>query len=193
MAHTPPHITPKQANWFRAIKEGLEKDTGKSMDEWIAIAKTCPEAKQGARLKWFKDNHGLAQNRALTIIGAAFDTGFGWDNPAELLDQLWKTTDSRDVYDVLEKMALSLGNDVVVGPRKSFSGFSRKYQFAAARPTRDAVRLGLALPLDQAAGCKAPKSSDSWSGRLKSVIILNNINDINANVKSLLKQAYELS
>ena len=64
---TAPNVTPRQAQYFAAMAASLERDTGKSLDEWVAIAKTCPEAGHRARLKWFKVTHGLLQNRARTF------------------------------------------------------------------------------------------------------------------------------
>jgi len=58
------HLTEQQKKWFASVRAGLERDTGKSLAEWIEIARTCPESKPRARLKWFKETHGLLQNRA---------------------------------------------------------------------------------------------------------------------------------
>jgi hypothetical protein len=38
-----PNLTERQQKWFATIRAGLERDTGKSMAEWIAIDRTCPE------------------------------------------------------------------------------------------------------------------------------------------------------
>lgn len=186
---TPPHVTEKQKQWFAKVRESLQAETGKTIDEWVAIARACPETAHKKRLAWFKETHGLGVNYASTIIGAAFDTGLGWDKPDALLDHLWKTPELRAIYDAIETAAKALGDDVVVGPRKSFSGFSRKYQFAAARPSRKQVRLGLALD-GSAHGLEAPKSSDSWSDRLKGVVILEHADQVDDRIQALLKEAY---
>ncbi len=182
-------VTSKQANWFAKIRQGIEEDTGKTIEDWVVIARQCPEASHNKRLKWFKDQHGLGSNRASTILAAAFDTGLGWNNPEALLNELWKKPELRAIYDCIELYAKSLGNDVIVGPRKSFAGFSRNYQFAAARPVRQKVRLGLAVdPVKH--DLEASKSSDNWSDRLTSVIILSGPVDLNKSVKSLIKSAW---
>ena len=31
----------------------MERETGKTLDEWVVIAKTCPETKPNARKAWF--------------------------------------------------------------------------------------------------------------------------------------------
>lgn len=186
----PPYVTTQQNQWFESVQAGLEKDTQKSLDEWIKIAKTCPETKHKARLDWFRSNHGLGINRASLILSATFKTGLGWDNPSALLDNLWKTPESRAIYDQVETIAKSLGDDVVTTPRKTFAAFSRRVQFAALRPSRSGVRLGLALPLADSPNLAKPLSSDSWSDRLTAVQVLSGLDDIDEAVLNRLGKAY---
>lgn len=189
----PPYITSQQSKWFKSVQEGLEQDTGRNLDDWILIAKACPEIKHKARLNWFKVQHGLGVNRASLVLNAAFKTGLGWDNPKALLEQLWKVSEDRFCYDHIETIAKSLGDDVIITPRKSFSAFSRRVQFAALRPTRSEIRLGLAVPLKEATGCVAPLSSDSWSDRLTAVRLIRDADDIDEDVRTLMRHAYSLS
>ena len=72
-------LTEQQKKWFASVRDSLERETGKSLTEWVAIAKTCPETKHRARLAWFKEHHGLLQNRASYVLGEAFppEAGFG--------------------------------------------------------------------------------------------------------------------
>ena len=189
----PPYVTSQQNKWFKSVQLGLETETKKSLEDWIKIAKTCPETKHKARLEWFKSKHDLGINRASLILGATFKTGLGWDNPDALLDQLWKTPETRAIYDQVESIAKELGDDVIVAARKNFSAFSRRVQFAALRPTRSGVRLGLAIPLADAPILTAPLSSDSWSDRLTAVQILVTLEDVDYVVMDHLKAAYARS
>ncbi len=189
----PPYTTAQQNKWFESVQAGLEKETEKSLDAWIEIAKTCPEIKHKARLDWFKTKHGLGINRASLILSATFKTGLGWDNPNALLDNLWKTPETRAIYDHVELAVKGLGDDVVVTPRKNFSAFSRRVQFAALRPTRSGVRLGLALPLANAPDLTEPLSSDSWSDRLTAVQLLINLDDVDDAVLGYLSKAHARS
>jgi predicted transport protein len=122
-------------------------------------------------------------------LGAAFEKGLGWDNPDGLLDNLWKTPELRAIYNAIETYVQSLGDDVIIGPRKTFSGFSRKYQFVAARPVRGKVRLGVAVDPDEYNLEKA-KASDSWSDRVTSIVIISSVDDINEALKSLIQAAW---
>ncbi len=115
-----------------------------------------------------------------------------WDNPEALLNDLWKKPELRAIYDEIDTYVKSLGDDAIVGPRKTFSEFSRKYQFAAARPVRGAVRLGLAVdPVKYE--LERAKSSDSWSDRLVSVVVVSTPTDVNKSLKTLIKTAWKAS
>ena len=121
-------LTTQQKKWFASIREGLRRETGKSLAEWIEIAKTCPETRPRARMKWFKDTHGLLQNRASYVVGEAFPSGAGWDEPDRLRDALWPDPAQRAILDAVETVVLKLP-DVVTGQRKSYSAWSNAYQF----------------------------------------------------------------
>lgn len=159
-------LTDRQRNWFASIREGLERDTGRTLDQWVEIARTCPETKHRARLAWFKAEHGLAQNRASLVLSTAFPPEVGWNDPETLADTLWKSPEARALLDAV-KEAMATLDDVVTGQRKAFTAFSRNYQFAAARPDGDALILGLAVPPEAAAQLEPPTRA-GWSERLRS-------------------------
>src|SRR6476620_11056580 len=85
----PTGLSPRQAKWFASVKAGLERDTGKTLDEWVAIAKTCPETKPKARADWLRAKYGLGVNRAAQIFDAAFPPDTGWDDVDAQRAQLW--------------------------------------------------------------------------------------------------------
>jgi hypothetical protein len=159
-------LTERQQAWFASLRAGLERDTGRTLGQWADIARACPETKHRARLAWLKAEHGLAQNRASIVLNAAFPPEAGWSNPDALADALWKTPATRALIGAV-KQAMATLPDVVTGQRKGFTAFSRKVQFAATRPDRDALLLGLAVPPDPSAGLD-PVTKAGWSERLRS-------------------------
>ncbi len=189
---TAQNMTDRQVKWFASVRDGLQKDTGKSLAEWVAIAKTCPEVRPRARLKWFKEAHGLLQNRAMYVLHEAFPSAAGWDEPNALQAALWVDAASRDIFDAVGKLAQALP-DVVASQRKGFSAWSRTYQFAAIRPVRGGfARLGLALAAD-AENRLEPAKKEAWSERLKSVTVLTSPRDANRRIAALLRAAWEAS
>ena len=106
--NAPQNMTERQQKWHASVRDGLQKETGKSLAEWVAIAKKCPETGTRARLKWFKDTHGLLQNRAMHVLSQAFPSAVGWDKPDALRDALWVDASSRAILEAVEKLALVL-------------------------------------------------------------------------------------
>jgi hypothetical protein len=181
----------RQEKWFQSVADGIERDTGQSLDAWVKLAKTCPETGHRARLKWLKDEHGLGQNRASTILALAFPDPLAWDRPDALLDHLFTQETARDLYDAVAAMAGDLDN-VTIAPRKQFVGFSNKVQFAAIMPTKaGGVRIGLALPVDE--GRITVKKSEPWSDRLQSVVELAPGQTPPKSLAALLKRAHAAS
>jgi hypothetical protein len=186
------HLTTQQQKWFTSIRDGLQRETGKSLAEWVAIARTCPETAHRARLKWFKDTHGLLQNRASYVLGEAFPGGAGWDEPEALRDALWVDPASRAILEAVERLVLAMP-DVIVGQRKGFSAWSRKHQFAALRPVKGGhARLGLAVAPDAQAGLE-PAKKEGWSERLRATLPLSAPSDVMPQVGHLLRAAWEAS
>jgi hypothetical protein len=185
-------LTERQKKWFASVAAGLERDTGKSLDEWVKIARTCPETKPRARAQWLKEHHGLGANRAAQVLSAAFPSEDGWDNPDKLREALWADPASRAIFEAAERAATTLP-DVVLGQRKQFTAFSRKVQFASLRPVKGGkAMLGLALEPAADPRLEAPKN-EPWSERLHARLQLESPKQVDATLAALLKQAWERS
>ncbi len=183
-------LTERQEKWFASVREGLERDTGKTLEQWAKIARACPETKTGARVKWLKETYGVGVNRAAAILDAAFPSAIGWDDPDAMLDALWKDKALRAIYDRIEAAAKKL-DGAVVGPRKTVSTFSRKVQFAAAKPSKGVARLAFALDPKASKRLEPAKKSEGFNERLKAAVTLTKPADVDAEIKALMKQAWE--
>ena len=178
-------LTGPQRQWFATLRDNLERETGRDLAAWAELARACPETRHRARLAWMKATYGLGQNRASAILAAAFP-----DPPAgqDAGDPLWRDPAARAIFDAVLGLANDLP-DVVVGRRKGFTAFSRRYQFAAARPSKaGGVRLGLAVPPD-AEGLSPRTPAEPWSERLLSVLDLAGPEQVDAAVAQRLRQA----
>lgn len=185
-------LTDQQKKWFSSLRHGLQRETGKSLAEWVEIARTCPETAPRARLKWFKETHGLLQNRASYVLNEAFPPVIGWSQPNELRALLWADPSSHAIFAAVEELVLALP-EVKAGQRKGFSAWSRRYQFAALRPIKGgAARLGLALVPDAADGL-GPAHNEAWSERLTASLALASLNQVDGRLARLLLAAWEAS
>jgi hypothetical protein len=186
----PANVTERQAKWFASVRASLESSTGKTLEEWVAIARSCPETGHRARLKWFKDTHGLLQNRASYVLSEAFEPKMSWTEPEALIDALWTDPAARAIYEAVDAAAQVLP-DTVRTARKGYTAWSRKVQFAAARPLKGGgVMLGLAVPPD-ADPALEPPTNESWSERLKGRVRLDAPDALGERLSVLLRAAWE--
>ena len=183
-------VTERQQKWFASVRASFKADTGRTLEEWVEIARTCPETKHRARLAWFKAEHGLGQNRASMVLQAVEPGGMDWTQGEALLDALWTDPASRAIYDAVAAKVQALP-ETTIGPRKAFVGFSRKVQFAAMRPLKGGGAL-LGLDVEPDADPRLlPMRRESWSERLKSTVTLGDPQDADTGLDALLRQAWE--
>jgi hypothetical protein len=188
----PAGLSPRQQKWFASVRASLERDTGKTLDEWVAIARTCPETKPKARSEWLRNNYGLGANRGAQVLSAAFPSRVGWDEPDKLRELLWTDPASAAILAAVEPLATALPN-VVMGQRKGFTAFSREFQFASIRPLKGGQAvLGLAVTPDADPRLEPPRN-EGWSERLKSKLVLDSPAQVDAGVAALLKASWEKS
>jgi hypothetical protein len=187
------HLTEHQKKWFASVREGLARDTGRSLEDWVAIARTCPETKPRAQLAWLKENHGLGQNRASYVLSEAFPSErMTWDKPDEARAALWTDPAALAILEAVEA-AVADFDGLVTGQRKGFTAWSREFQFAAAKPVKGGTAvLGLAVTPDAAPRLLEPKN-EGWSERLKAKVALASPAEVDDEVRALLKAAFERS
>jgi hypothetical protein len=184
------HLTARQQQWMASLRDGLQRDTGRSFEDWVALARTCPETAPRARVQWMKAEHGLGQNRALMVLGEAFPAEARHRDPEALRAALWSDPASRGVFEAIQAAVLELG-EVTEGPRKGYTAWSRSVQFAAAKPARGgAALLGLAVP-PGASSRLEPAGRDGWSERLISRLRLRTASEMDEDVRNLLQRAFE--
>lgn len=183
------NLTERQAKWFASIRDGLERDTGKTLDQWVEIARACPEIKHRARLKWFKETHGLLQNRASMVLDAAFESSTAWSEPSSLIDNLWTDAAARAIFDAVRAAANALPETIETA-RKGYTAWSRKVQFAALRPVSGGKAV-LGLGISESADTRLePAKGDGWSERLKVRVRLSTPSDVDANLAEAMRLAW---
>jgi len=186
------NLTLRQQRWFASVREGLERDTGRSLAAWVEIARGCPETGHRARLKWFKETHGLLQNRASQVLSAAFEDSMGWDQPEALVDALWSDAGSRAIFEAIDALAIALP-DTIRTSRKSYTAWSRKVQFAAARPVRKGgLMLGLRVEVTADPRLIA-RGSESWSEASLAKLPIASPSEVDERLEALLHAAWTVA
>lgn len=186
------NLTERQKKWFASVEASLERDTGKCIAEWVAIARACPETTPHKRTQWLREHYGLGVNRIAHILSVAFPSEGGWDDADALRAALWKDPASTAIFEAVEAAVAGFPG-LVTGQRKGFSAWSRNFQFAAVRPLKGGkARLGLCVTPDADPRLVAPKN-EGWSERLKTALTLEGPKDVDAALKGLLQKAWDAS
>lgn len=189
----PQGLTEQQQKWFVTLRANLERETGKTLDQWVEIVRReCKETKPRARAEWLKATYGLGQNRAASIFAVAYPESGGWDDAAGLRAALWTDAAQAAILAAIEAAVADLPS-LVTGQRKGYTAWSRKAQFAALKPMKGGQAvLGLAVTPDASPRLAEPRN-EGWSERLKAKLTLSSPADVDAELKALLTAAWERS
>jgi hypothetical protein len=184
-------LTERQKKWFATVRANFEAATGKPVEAWIEIMKTCPETKPRAQAAWLKAGYGIGVNHAAYILDACAPKGegLGWDDPEGLRAALWKDPASLAVLEAIERAAAGV-DGVISGQRKGYTSFSRAVQFAATRPLKGGrALLGLKLDPDASDRLRPSVRKESWSERLVAVVELDAPDQVDAEIARLFAMA----
>jgi hypothetical protein len=191
----------KSLRYVKSIIEGMKKKTGRSLEEWLQLAKEKGPADEKQRREWLKKEHRLGTNYAAWIAARAVGRNYHEDTPEQYLQHAHDYVEKmfsgpkehlRPIYEEILKFARTIGPDIRVSPCSTIVPIYRKHVVAQVKPTtRTRVDLGLALK-----NAKVPKRLISTGGfekkdRITHRIELTSINDFDAEAKKWMKIAYE--
>jgi Domain of unknown function (DUF5655)/Domain of unknown function (DUF4287) len=186
--------------WVSELKE----KTGRSLEEWVALAKTEGPKSENEKRAWLKTKHKLGTNSAWWIAERAEGKG-GEDESAEAylkaavryVEEQYTGAKQklRPIYDQLLALGKSMGADVKACPCKTIVPLYRNHVFAQIKPTTN-TRIDLGFALAKYKG-KLPKRIIDTGGlakkdRITHRIELKSAAEIDGEVKKWLKTAYEL-
>jgi hypothetical protein len=186
--------TPKEMG--EAIARNLPEKTGKTYEQWVALAKKSGPKDRNQLAAWLKSEHNLGTVTAKFIAADASGKSLAdtYGDEGALLDGMYKDDRAalRPLYDRLAETARKVAPDVELTVCKTYVGIrSSRRQFAMIKPTtKTRVDLGLALPGLAAAGRLLPAGSignDRMTHRLE----ITTGKEIDGEVKKWLKAAYD--
>lgn len=175
-----------------AMIANMKEKTGKTLAQWISIAKKSGEEKHGAIVKHLKTEHGMTHGFASLVAHKHLksDAGSAGANTDLVAAQYaGPKADLKPIYDAVIKAASALGKDVEVSPKKTYVSLRRKKQFAIVQPsTKTRVDLGVNLKDTEPAG--RLEASGSFNAMVSHRLRLEKAADVDKDVKAWLKKAY---
>lgn len=180
---------------IEAIRRNLPAKTGRTFDQWVALAKKKGLKDRKRLTEWLKSEHKLGTVTAHFIAADAMGESIAdaYADEGALLDGMYagERAALRPVYDKLAETAQMLGRDVVLTVCKTYVGMRRARQFGMIKPaTKGRVFLGLTLPEVEPAGRLLPAGSIG-NDRMTHRIEIASAKEIDREVKRWLKLAYD--
>lgn len=178
-------------NATRTMIENLYKNTGKTLEQWIAIVKKENFANHGEIIKFLKDNHGLTHGYANLVSHKSKDPGDGSaENADDMIEVQYKGKENlKVIYDKLIADIRAFGNDIEIAPKKAYVSLRRKKQFATLQPaTKTRFEIGINLKGQEPTGkLETEKPNSMCSHKIK----ISGIGEIDNEVMNWIKSAYD--
>jgi Domain of unknown function (DUF5655)/Domain of unknown function (DUF4287) len=172
--------------------DNLRKNTGKSLEEWIALVQSEKLNKHGELLKLLKEKYGLSHGFANLIAHKALKTDAGSaENQDELVKKQYQGKENFwPIYLKLLEAIETFGNDVEFVPKNAYVSVKRKKQFAMLIPaTKTRYEIGINLKGHPAVGIlEAETKSNAMCSHKISATHESEITD---EVVDWLRKAYE--
>ena len=184
-------MTDKVEAAAQTMIENLEKNTGKSLDEWVAIARASGLEKHGQIVKFLKSEHGFTHGYANLVSIKARETAASPKTDDDLVENQYSgKEDLRPIYDALIDAVNQFGDDVVISPKKAYVSLRRNKQFGLVQPsTKTRVDVGLNLS-DVVADGRLEKSG-SFNSMVSHRVRLSSADEVDDELVSWLRQAYD--
>jgi len=186
-------------NWIAT----LEEKTGRTLEGWLALIADEGPPTEKERRGWLKNEHELGTNTAWWLAERASGKGGEDDDPDAYLAAALGYVEAmfaggkaglRPVYEQLLDAGLGLGSDVRACPCKTFVPLYRTHVFAQLKATtRTRFDLGLALKDTAASGRLLSTGGYEKKDRISHRIPLASVAEIDDEVMSWLRRAYEMN
>lgn len=172
--------------------DNLEKNTGKSLDQWVAIVKKEDIKKHGVIVKFLKTEHDFTHGFANLVAHKALKSDAGSASGTdELIDKQYKGKEHfLPLYQRLSSEIKAIGSDVEFAPKNAYVSVKRKKQFAMLIPaTKTRYEIGINLKGHPADGIL--EIDTKTNGMCSHKIHLTEEKEITPEVINWIKTAYE--
>jgi len=176
---------------IQTMIENLQKNTGKTLEQWISIVAKQQIAKHSEIIKFLKENHGLKHGFANLIAhkSKASDAD-SVENKEDLVNKQYKGKENlKAIYDVLIKAVGKFGTDIEIAPKNTYVSLRRKKQFATLNPaTKTRFEIGINLKGQAPSGKLEPEKPNAMCSHK---INVSGVAEIDKEVIEWIKKAYE--
>ncbi len=174
----------------QSMISNMPAKTGKPLAAWFKVLAASKLEKHGAMMRLLKGDHAVGHGYANAICLIYREEHAAAAPPADPVALHAKKEGLKPIYDVVLTAAVTLGQDVVVAPKKKNVSLRRKKQFALIQPTTK-TRIDLGIQLKGVAPQGKLEDGRMWNGMCSHRIQLASVEDVDAEVLEWLARAYE--
>ena len=127
----------------------IERTTGRSMAEWIAVVRASGLDKHAQVVEMLKAEHGLGHGNANRIAIEARQAEAGGAPSAEDLvasQYAGRNEPLRPAFEAVVALVRGFGEDVELAPKKAYVSLRRRKQFGQVGPASGQLEVCLNLP-----------------------------------------------
>jgi len=175
----------------RTMIANLKDKTGKSLQQWIAIARKSGAAKHGEIVKLLKTTHGMTHGFANLVAHKTLksDAGsIGETTDLVAAQYAGDKAELKPIYDALIKAAKNCGA-IEIAPKKAYVSLRRSKQFAIIQPSTK-TRVDLGLKLKRAPANGRLEKSGSFNAMVSHRVRLEKASDVDKDVKAWIRKAW---
>lgn len=170
----------------------LKAKTGKSLEQWVALAAAQKLEKHGEIVKWLKSEHELGHGYANLVATRTLEAATG--GPAEGDDLVaaqycGAKAALRPWYEQLIAQIRSFGPDVELAPKKGYVSVRRSKQFALIQPST-AERLDIGIQLKGMAPAGRLEASGSFNSMVSHRVRVSGPEQLDPELIGWLREAY---
>ncbi|MFN0111513.1 MAG: DUF4287 domain-containing protein [Blastocatellia bacterium] len=173
--------------------QNLKEKTGKSLEDWVKIAKASKLEKHGEIVKFLKTEHelghGYANLVALTLKSQSEEGKAAADDPVAA-QYAGEKAGLKPVYDALVSAVGKFGSDIEISPKKTYVSLRRNKQFALIQPTTK-TRVDVGINLKGVAEAGRLEASGSFNSMVSHRVRVESAKDVDKELIGWLKAAYE--
>lgn len=173
----------------------MKKNTGKTLEEWVEIAKGSGKQKHGEIVKFLKENHGIGHGFANLVAHTVNQSAaviMNKDERGDLIDQHYAKGKEhlRPIYDKLVEIIKGFGGDVEFVPMKTYVSVRRNKQIACIGPaTKTRFEVGIKLPKGHASTERLTEGG--YNGMVSHLVKVTDASEIDPELVGWLKEAYD--
>jgi hypothetical protein len=178
---------------LQTMIRNLAEKTGKTLEQWVKLAKASGEEKHGKVVAHLKTEHGLTHGYANLVAHSLLKSAAATtDDQDDLVAQQYGGAKAalKPWYDALRQKISAFGKDVEFAPKKAYVSLRRSKQFGLIQPST-ATRMDVGLVLKGVPAKGRLEASGSWNAMVTHRVRVESASEVDKELLGWLKQAYD--